>query len=79
MILYSQVQQKVVKLLLSIRERRLSLDITQDDLAKRLNISQQAVAKWETGAAAPRTNMLPQLAKILDCTVDELLQNNDDK
>lgn len=41
-------------------------------VAKALNISQQAVYKWESGAAMPSAEKLPALAATLDCTIDEL-------
>lgn len=42
------------------------------DVAKALNISQQAVYKWESGAAMPSADKLPLLASVLHCTIDEL-------
>jgi transcriptional regulator with XRE-family HTH domain len=38
-----------------------------------MGIDRSAIAKWETGAAMPRADKLTELAKILGCTVDELL------
>ena len=37
-------------------------------------VSQQAVAKWENGDALPRSDKLIAIAKVLGCTVDELLR-----
>lgn len=42
------------------------------DIAKKLRVSQQAVYKWETGAAMPSAAKLPLLASVLGCTIDEL-------
>lgn len=39
-----------------------------------LNVSDAAVYFWETGANAPRTKKLPDIAKLYGCTVDELLK-----
>lgn len=47
---------------------------SQTDIAERIGISQQAVAKWESGEAMPRADKLPILAKLLNCTTDELLE-----
>ena len=44
-------------------------DISQAELAKRLEVSRQAVSKWEQGTSSPDTNKLIQLAKILDTEV----------
>ncbi len=56
-----------------ICKRRKKLGLTQNQLAKFLNISFQAVSKWENGTAYPDIEMLPKLANILDTTVDALL------
>lgn len=46
---------------------------TQDDLAETLGVSPQAVSKWENDLSCPDIMLLPQLAKLLGTTVDELL------
>lgn len=47
--------------------------MTQKDLANLLNISYQAVSKWEAGTSLPTVEMLYDIAKILNVTVDWLL------
>lgn len=47
-------------------------NISQAELAKRLNVSRQAVSKWEQGTASPDTERLIQLAEILDTEVEYL-------
>lgn len=47
-------------------------DMTQAELAKELGIDRSTVAKWETGKANPRVELLPKLAEILNCSIDEL-------
>ena len=47
-------------------------DISQTELAKRLNVSRQAVSKWEQGTSTPDTERLIQLAEILDTEVEYL-------
>lgn len=47
--------------------------LKQEDLAEKLGISAQAVSKWETEQTCPDISLLPQLAKILGVSVDELL------
>lgn len=56
-----------------IYKRRRELELTQNQLAKLLNISFQAVSKWENGTAYPDIGMLPKLAAALHTTVDALL------
>ncbi len=52
---------------------RKDLGLTQEDLAKRLGITFQAVSKWETGQTVPDTLLLPALARELNVSVDKLL------
>ncbi len=47
--------------------------LKQEELAERLNISGQAVSKWENDQNCPDISLLPQLADILGVAVDELL------
>ncbi len=47
---------------------------TQMYIAEKLQIDKSTVSKWETGESMPRVDKLKQLAKILNCTVDELLK-----
>ena len=56
-----------------ISQRRKELGYTQQKLAEQLNISLQAVSKWESGSAAPDINLLPQIANILHTTVDTIV------
>ena len=46
--------------------------ISQGELAEKLQISVQAISKWETGKANPDVLLLPQIAKLLGVTIDEL-------
>jgi len=56
-----------------ISDRRKSLGITQQMLAKKLNISFQAISKWENGTSSPDITFLPQLAAVLNISIDSLL------
>lgn len=47
-------------------------NISQAELAKRMNVSRQAVSKWEQGASSPDTERLIQLAEILGSEVEYL-------
>lgn len=48
-------------------------ELKQDQLAEMLNVSPQAVSKWENNQTCPDISLLPRLAEILGVTVDELL------
>lgn len=56
-----------------ISKRRKELGLTQNQLAQKLNLSFQAVSKWENGSAYPDITSLPKLAAALNTTVDALL------
>ena len=47
--------------------------LKQDELAEKLGVSPQAVSKWENDQTCPDISLLPQLAKLLGVSVDELL------
>lgn len=59
---------------MNLQKIRKAKNYSQEKLARKLSVSQQSVAKWETGQSLPRAELLPKIAKVLDCTVDELLQ-----
>lgn len=50
--------------------------MTQSDLAERLNVSFQAVSKWERGENLPDVTILPQLSNVLETTIDNILCGN---
>lgn len=43
--------------------------ITQEELAEKLNVTQALISKWVTKKGAPRTQMLPSIASILNVDV----------
>ena len=55
---------------------RFAKQMTQADLAERLGISFQAVSKWERGENLPDVAILPQLANVLETTIDNILCGN---
>ena len=56
-----------------IARLRLARSATQERLAKELNVSPQAVSKWENDINYPDISLLPDLARFLGVSVDELL------
>ena len=55
-----------------IRELRRASNLTQEQLATALNISAQAISKWEMGASYPDMTMIPTLAAFFKVSLDEL-------
>ena len=58
---------------MKIKEYRKRKGLTQEELAKRLNVTYQAVSKWETGVSFPDLLQLVPIAKLFGVTTDELL------
>lgn len=52
-------------------------NITQEGLADKLNVSRQAVSKWESGIAYPDTEKLIQISKIFNVSLDELINDKE--
>ncbi len=62
--------QKVGRQIAALRKAK---GITQSELGERIGVSFQAVSKWERGETLPDTAILPDLARILETTVDGIL------
>ena len=62
-----------------IAELRRAKNITQDEMAEKLNVTAQAVSKWENDLSCPDIMLLPKIAQMLSVTVDELLSDQPKK
>ncbi len=56
-----------------IAERRKNVGLTQAQLAEKLNITDRAVSKWETGKSLPDSSIMLELCEILIINVNDLL------
>lgn len=56
----------------TITNYRKKLGITQEQLAQKLEVTNQAVSKWETDQCCPDTMLLPKIADVFGITIDEL-------
>lgn len=61
---------KIGKLIHSLRKEQ---QLTQQQLADQMNISDKAVSKWERGLGCPDVSLLPELSRIFDVNLEELL------
>lgn len=61
-----------------IAQLRKEKGLTQDELSQMMEVSAQAVSKWENDQTCPDIASLPKLAKILGVTVDELLSGKEE-
>ena len=55
---------------------RKSHNFTQKDLAKKLEISRQAVSKWETGISIPDVEVLLKISRLYNVTINDILEPN---
>ena len=62
---------------MSFAAARTKTGLSQREVAKKLGITDAAVCLWETGKTMPRATLLPKLAALYGCTVDELLREDD--
>lgn len=61
-----------------IRANRLRLNMTQEKLAEKLNVTAQAVSKWESGSGMPDITLLPELAAVFGVTIDALFETSEE-
>ena len=62
-----------------ITQCRKEKKLTQAQLAEKLNITDRAVSKWETGKSMPDSSIMLELCEILGITVNELLMGEREK
>lgn len=60
-----------------IKEKRIEKDLTQVVFAEKLGVSNRSISKWENGVCLPDYSVLNDLCKILDISVDELLNGEE--
>lgn len=58
---------------LKLARLRKNADMTQSDLAERLNVTRQAVSKYETGDSFPDVTILVSMAEVFGISIDELI------
>lgn len=64
---------------MTLREMRENVHLRQEDVARRLNVDQSAVSKWEAGKATPCRKYHNKLAKLYGVSVDDLLSDNNEE
>ncbi len=62
-----------------IKTKRKEKKLTQEELAKKINVTEKAISRWETGRGTPDISLLVPLSKALDISVSELLNGKEDK
>lgn len=60
---------------MKLTELRKKKNISQEELAASLGITQGAISAYETGRWEPSITTIKKMAQVLECTVDELLED----
>ena len=61
-----------------LKEIRKKFGLSQEQLAEIINVSRQAITKWETDAGLPDTENLKELSRIFEISINYLLDNNNE-
>ena len=56
-----------------LKELRKEKNITQEELAEKMNVSNRTVSRWETGANMPDIGLLVELAEFYDVSIPEII------
>lgn len=59
---------------MSFKIMRERAGLTQIQVSEKLGVPQSTIASWETDRALPRADKLIDIAKLLNCTIEELLK-----
>ena len=57
-----------------LKKIRKENELTQEELAEKLNVSRQAITKWESGDGTPDIENLKQISILFNTTIDELIK-----
>lgn len=63
----------------NIKKFRQSQNMSQEELAERLNVTRQAISNWETGKTQPDIDTLHNISMILGVTIEELIYGTERK
>ena len=67
--------------MLKLKEIRTAHNLSQTQLAEKIGVKPHTVSQWESGARTPDILTVNKIAKVLDCSIDDLIMkgdNNDD-
>lgn len=59
-----------------IRNKRIELGLTQEELASRLNVSSMTISKWENGRRYPDFEMIDDISEAFQVSVEEIFENS---
>ena len=63
----------------NLKSLRKKYQYTQDDIAEKLNVSRQSVAKWESGESTPDIYNCIKIAKLFNVKLDDLVNHSEEE
>ena len=60
---------------MSFKGARERASLTQDEAAERFGVDQSTIHAWEAGKWMPRASLLPQIAAVYGCKIDDLFKD----
>lgn len=64
---------------INLKYLREKAKLTQAEVAQGVGKTPSLITMWENGSRQPRADMLPKLARVLGCTIDDLFDTQDDE
>jgi len=68
-----EIQMSIGERILANRKR---LKLSQEELSEKIGTSRQIISAWENGVFTPSTQSLIKLARVFECSLDELIGSN---
>lgn len=60
------------KIKISLAAARVNAKLTQEEVAKALNVGKQTICSWENGKSEPKTSQFRQLSELYDMPIDNI-------
>lgn len=70
-------QNKIGEIKMSIKLKRKNSNLSQVELAEKIGVKQNTISQWENGLRKPDLCSLKKLSEALNCTIDELIEENE--
>ncbi|MBP3929180.1 MAG: helix-turn-helix domain-containing protein [Peptostreptococcaceae bacterium] len=64
---------------MNLKRLRKIYQYTQENIAEKINVSRQSIAKWESGESTPDVESLIKLSKLYNVSLDNLVNHSEDK
>ena len=62
----------------TLKKRRSELNLTQQEVAKKLHVTRQTISNWENGKSYPDLDMLIEISDVYQVSIDSLLKGDQD-